>query len=364
MVGLSAHARHPASPFAALRFGATVISALVVLGALFGPTPAGAQQDHPATPEVCMLLSDLLGNAYGLPVDDEEFQRQLDDGSVRLAELRRVAPAELTEELDALEAFSSTVEEEVAAAGGIAGLSEAQTEDLSTRADAVLEPIETFFGRSCPGAFIEAMLYPECETDDGVFQPFLEVGNFSNDPVEVTAGEIEFTVGADDYDHRPVPADLQAKDVLIDGVAGLVKMGSCDYYAGPVAEDFVGFFEATFTPGCPADALPKPARLKIGLTAEGRESLDEMLELEPGPFPVTFEVDDVSVIATFPGGLDLALQADATVPVVSFDGAPIPVLVSDADCTPAENGQPSAPASPSSGPGSAVAAPLAPKFTG
>ncbi|MBK7163738.1 MAG: hypothetical protein IPH81_00160 [Candidatus Microthrix sp.] len=158
-------------------------------------------------------------------------------------------------------------------------------------------------------------------------------------------------------------ADLQPDDVLINGVSGLVEVGSCDDFQGDGEEDdeFASFFVATFTGGCPADAPPKLPRLEIGLTPEGQASLDEALESEPGPFPVTFDVDDFTVVGEFPGGLDLRLEADATVPEVSLDGVSIPVELIEPDCGP---GQPSAPDSAPSGPASAVAAPLAPKFTG
>ena len=106
--------------------------------------------------------------------------------------------------------------------------------------------------------------------------------------------------------------------------------------------------------------------------------LDETQELA-GPFPVTFDVDDFTVVGEFPDGLDLRLEADATVPEVSLDGVSIPVEAIEPDCDPAQTdppkpsgppkppsgpGQPSAPDSAPSGPASAVAAPLAPKFTG
>ena len=70
------------------------------------------------------------------------------------------------------------------------------------------------------------------------------------------------------------------------------------------------------------------------MTPEGQASLDEALESEPGPFPVIFDVDDFTVVGKFPGGLDLRLEADATVPEVSLDGVSIPVEAIEPDCSP------------------------------
>ncbi|MBK9561159.1 MAG: hypothetical protein IPO44_16900 [Candidatus Microthrix sp.] len=157
-------------------------------------------------------------------------------------------------------------------------------------------------------------------------------------------------------------ADLQPDEVLINGVSGLVEVGSCGDPGGN-GEGGVSAssFGATFTGGCPADVPPKLPRLEIGLTPEGQASLDESLELGPGPVPVTFNIADFTVVGEFPGGLDLRLEAEATVPEVSLDGVSIPVELIEPDCGP---GQPSAPDSALSGPASAVAAPLAPRFTG
>ena len=221
----------------------------------------------------------------------------------------------------------------------------------------MVDPINAFYELSCPGANILAMLTPQCEVDGDLIPAQLAVFNQSRNPVEVVAGEIVFTVGNGQLEFKDVSADLQPGDVLIDGVSGLVEVGSC---GDPEAGEFAGFFGATFTGGCPADAPPKLPRLEIGLTPGGQALLDETQELA-GPFPVTFDVDDFTVVGEFPDGLDLRLEADATVPEVSLDGVSIPVEFIEPDCGP---GQPSAPDSAPSGPASAVAAPLAPKFTG
>ena len=380
--GLGGRRQRPVQGFGGLGFWGVIVSAVMVLGAMFVPAAAGAQDDPPVVvPEFCAPLSDVLDNAGSIPVDDEDYQQQSAEGAELIAALRQVAPAELALLLDELDAFSASASAQIDAAGGISGLTDQQREDLIDGSVAVLEPITAFYEQSCPGANIDARLYPECEVDGDVLPPQLVVLNVSQNPVDVVAGEIAFTVASFDIEFNDVPADLQPDDVLINGVSGLVEVGSCDDFQGDGEEDdeFASFFVATFTGGCPADAPPKLPRLEIGLTPEGQASLDEALESEPGPFPVIFDVDDFTVVGKFPGGLDLRLEADATVPEVSLDGVSIPVEAIEPDCDPAQTdppkpsgppkppsgpGQPSAPDSAPSGPASAVAAPLAPKFTG
>ena len=380
--GLGGRRQRPVQGFGGLGFWGVIVSAVMVLGAMFVPTAAGAQDDPPVVvPGFCAPLSDVLDNAGSIPVDDEDYQQQSAEGAELIAALRQVAPAELALLLDELDAFSASASAQIDAAGGISGLTDQQREDLIDGSVAVLEPITAFYEQSCPGANIDARLYPECEVDGDVLPPQLVVLNVSQNPVDVVAGEIAFTVASFDIEFNDVPADLQPDDVLIDGVSGLVEVGSCDDFQGDGEEDdeFASFFVATFTGGCPADAPPKLPRLEIGLTPEGQASLDEALESEPGPFPVIFDVDDFTVVGKFPGGLDLRLEADATVPEVSLDGVSIPVEAIEPDCDPVQTdppkpsgppkppsgpGQPSAPGAAPSGPASAVAAPLAPKFTG
>ena len=380
--GLGGRRQRPVQGFGGLGFWGVIVSAVMVLGAMFVPAAAGAQGDPPVVvPEFCAPLSDVLDNAGSIPVDDEDYQQQSAEGAELIAALRQVAPAELALLLDELDAFSASASAQIDAAGGISGLTDQQREDLIDGSVAVLEPITAFYEQSCPGANIDARLYPECEVDGDVLPPQLVVLNVSQNPVEVVAGEIAFTVASFDIEFNDVPADLQPDDVLIDGVSGLVEVGSCDDFQGDGEEDdeFASFFVATFTGGCPADAPPKLPRLEIGLTPEGQASLDEALESEPGPFPVIFDVDDFTVVGKFPGGLDLRLEADATVPEVSLDGVSIPLEAIEPDCDPVQTdppkpsgppkppsgpGQPSAPGAAPSGPASAVAAPLAPKFTG
>ncbi|MBK6437851.1 MAG: hypothetical protein IPF88_04410 [Candidatus Microthrix sp.] len=382
MDGLGGRRQRPVQGFGGLGFWGVIVSAVMVLGALFVPTAAGAQDDPPVVvPGFCAPLSDVLDNAGSIPVDDEDYQQQSAEGAELIAALRQVAPAELALLLDELDAFSASASAQIDAAGGISGLTDQQREDLIDGSVAVLEPITAFYEQSCPGANIDARLYPECEVDGDVLPPQLVVLNVSQNPVDVVAGEIAFTVASFDIEFNDVPADLQPDDVLINGVSGLVEVGSCDDFQGDGEEDdeFASFFVATFTGGCPADAPPKLPRLEIGLTPEGQASLDEALESEPGPFPVIFDVDDFTVVGKFPGGLDLRLEADATVPEVSLDGVSIPVEAIEPDCDPVQTdppkpsgppkppsgpGQPSAPGAAPSGPASAVAAPLAPKFTG
>ena len=380
--GLGGRRQRPVQGFGGLGFWGVIVSAVMVLGAMFVPTAAGAQDDPPVVvPGFCAPLSDVLDNAGSIPVDDEDYQQQSAEGAELIAALRQVAPAELALLLDELDAFSASASAQIDAAGGISGLTDQQREDLIDGSVAVLEPITAFYEQSCPGANIDARLYPECEVDGDVLPPQLVVLNVSQNPVDVVAGEIAFTVASFDIEFNDVPADLQPDDVLINGVSGLVEVGSCDDFQGDGEEDdeFASFFVATFTGGCPADAPPKLPRLEIGLTPEGQASLDEALESEPGPFPVIFDVDDFTVVGKFPGGLDLRLEADATVPEVSLDGVSIPVEAIEPDCDPVQTdppkpsgppkppsgpGQPSAPGAAPSGPASAVAAPLAPKFTG
>ena len=380
--GLGGRRQRPVQGFGGLGFWGVIVSAVMVLGAMFVPAAAGAQGDPPVVvPEFCAPLSDVLDNAGSIPVDDEDYQQQSAEGAELIAALRQVAPAELALLLDELDAFSASASAQIDAAGGISGLTDQQREDLIDGSVAVLEPITAFYEQSCPGANIDARLYPECEVDGDVLPPQLVVLNVSQNPVDVVAGEIAFTVASFDIEFNDVPADLQPDDVLINGVSGLVEVGSCDDFQGDGEEDdeFASFFVATFTGGCPADAPPKLPRLEIGLTPEGQASLDEALESEPGPFPVIFDVDDFTVVGKFPGGLDLRLEADATVPEVSLDGVSIPVEAIEPDCDPVQTdppkpsgppkppsgpGQPSAPGAAPSGPASAVAAPLAPKFTG
>ena len=380
--GLGGRRQRPVQGFGGLGFWGVIVSAVMVLGALFVPTAAGAQDDPPVVvPGFCAPLSDVLDNAGSIPVDDEDYQQQSAEGAELIAALRQVAPAELALLLDELDAFSASASAQIDAAGGISGLTDQQREDLIDGSVAVLEPITAFYEQSCPGANIDARLYPECEVDGDVLPPQLVVLNVSQNPVDVVAGEIAFTVASFDIEFNDVHADLQPDDALINGVSGLVEVGSCDDFQGDGEEDdeFASFFVATFTGGCPADAPPKLPRLEIGLTPEGQASLDEALESEPGPFPVIFDVDDFTVVGKFPGGLDLRLEADATVPEVSLDGVSIPLEAIEPDCDPVQTdppkpsgppkppsgpGQPSAPGAAPSGPASAVAAPLAPKFTG
>lgn len=349
--------------------GATIASLMMVLGALVVSSPAGAQEGPaPVVPGFCKPLSSLIDNGYGVMFDAEEASGQLDEGARLLAELRQVAPPELTEQLDAFEAFRSTLVTEVAAAGGFEALSESEFFALSDRLDAALEPIDTLYSQACPGANIQATLYPECESDDGIEPPFLEVGNFSDAPAEVTARDDVFTVEADDYDYRDVPADLRADEVLIDGVAGLVEEGSCDDFASGLFEDELSsLFSVTFTSGCPADNPPAPARLKVEFTDEGQAAIGAALDDEGfddegfdeegfdevllGPPVLPIDVDGDLVLARFPAGFNLLLEADATVPEVKIFDVKLPVELREAKCSPAP-------------PGGPVAAPLAPKFAG
>ena len=364
MVGIRGRRSRPTQRFSVRMFGATVASMAMVLGVLVGASPAGAQDAPPVlAPAFCGPILDLLdNNAFGVYLDDEDlFQDQLDESARLLVELRRVAPAELNGALDAVEAFWSSIEGEVSALGGAEALSEAQADDLSDRSYAVIEPVEDFYGQTCPAVNFQATLYPECADGDAISPPFLDVGNFSDDPIEATAGEVVFIVAADDYDFRDVSAELRAEDVLIDGVAGLVDEGSCaEFEPGPSEDDIRSYFAVTFTSGCPADSPPGLARLKIDLTEAGKSAIEEDLEegyVEDGSevFPLPIEVDDDVILGRFPAGLSLLQEADATAPEVKIVGVPVPVELREAECAPA-------PAlAPSSG---VAAAPLAPKFTG
>ncbi len=352
--GLGGRRQRPVQGFGGLGFWGVIVSAVMVLSALFVPAAAGAQDGPPVVvPEFCGPLSDVLGSTILIVLGDGSR----DELAAAVAELRQVAPPELSVLLDALDAFAASASAQIDAAGGISGLTQQQFEDLAEEYGQVVDPINAFYELSCPGANILAMLTPQCEVDGDLIPAQLAVFNQSRNPVEVVAGEIVFTVGNGQLEFKDVSADLQPGDVLIDGVSGLVEVGSC---GDPEAGEFAGFFGATFTGGCPADAPPKLPRLEIGLTPGGQALLDETQELA-GPFPVTFDVDDFTVVGEFPDGLDLRLEADATVPEVSLDGVSIPVEFIEPDCGP---GQPSAPDSAPSGPASAVAAPLAPKFTG
>lgn len=354
--------------------------ALVIIASLLAPGAAGAQDDPSAgDPGYCTALGDVLDNGYRLPADDEDFAEQLAEGTRLMAELREVAPPDLVDELDALEEFSAVARSEVTAAGGIAGLTDAQRASLIDRSLAVLEPLDEFYGSSCPGANISAVLYPECQVEGESLPPTLAVFNFSSQAVQVEAREDRYTVDPDDFDAREVPADLQPDEVLIAGVAGLVEVGSCEDFVGAVDDDgFHDYFTATFVPGCPELSPPQPPRLVIGLTPEGQASLDQALEEAPGPFSIPFDIDDYSATARFPGGLNLVLPADASVPEVSLDGIELVVAIDEPSCdqvdgepTPASTPESSGGAPvPSSGdrPETAVAGtaaqPLSPKFTG
>lgn len=158
---------------------------------------------------------------------------------------------------------------------------------LSATAASVLVVVGALFAPATVGAqeLFEgadgfATLYPECEEDGETVAPSLVVGNFSNAPVEVTAGEVTFTVDAEDFADQDVSAELTADQVLIDGVAGLVEIGSCDDFDFDfddfddlIEEQLRSFFTVTFTSGCPADSPPVPARLEVQLSAAGRENL-------------------------------------------------------------------------------------------
>ena len=337
-----------------------IVSAVMVLGGLFVPAAAGAQDDPPVVvAEFCAPLSDVLSTAGTIwgGVDKRDEVAKL------IVALRQVAPAELSALLDELEAFLAAASAQADAAGGIAGLPDQQVDDLIEGYSEVFDPINAFYEQSCPGANVRAVLTPECKVYGELIPANLAVLNGSQHPVEVVAGEIAFTVASFYPKDKDVPADLSPDDVLIDGVSGLVEVGSCGDFEGTGKEDggIASSFVATFTAGCPTDAPPKLPRLHIGLTPEGQASLDEALELGSVSVPVIFDVDDFTAVGEFPGGLDLSLDADATVPEVGLFGVSIPVELIEPDCGP---GQPSTPDSTPSGPAGAVAAPLAPKFTG
>lgn len=356
MVGFKGRPQRRRAPYLTVLLGA-----VLAVGSLIAPTVAGAQDTPPVeVPGYCGPLSDVLDNAYELPIDDEDYQEQQAEGARLLAELRAVAPNELTDELDALDAFAAATKSEIAAAGGIGGLTEAQRDDLIDRSIEVLDPVDLFYSESCPGANIDAVLYPECDVDGSVNPPELYVDNFSDDSVEVVAGDVIFTVDADDFDSRQVAADLQADEVLIDGISGLVQTGTCDDFFGDFDIDFNDIFVVTYTPGCPDVTPPRLPRVAISLTPEGQESIDEDLEVDPEELRVPFDIDDFTVLAKFPAGLNLMLEADAGVPEVSFFGSELRVAIAAADCS-----APTAKSAPSTTiePG-AVAKPLSPKFTG
>ena len=359
MDGFGGRRQRPVQGFGRLGFWGVIVSAVMVRSALFVPAPAGAQDDPPVVvPEFCAPLSDVLDVTSSIRVG---FGNR-DELAAAVAELRQVAPAELSVLLDALDAFSASAFAQIDAAGGISGLTQQQGNDLLEGYAQVLDPINAFYEQSCPGANVLAVLTLQCEFDGELIPANLGVQNSSQNPAEVVAGEIVFTVGSGQIEFKDVSADLQPDEVLINGVSGLVEVGSCGDPGGN-GEGGVSAssFGATFTGGCPADVPPKLPRLEIGLTPEGQASLDESLELGPGPVPVTFNIADFTVVGEFPGGLDLRLEAEATVPEVSLDGVSIPVELIEPDCGP---GLPSAPDSALSGPASAVAAPLAPRFTG
>lgn len=338
---------------------------LLTVGSLVVPMAVGAQDAGPVVaPGYCSPLGDLLDAAYQVPVVviDEGGEQPLDALVRLLDELQQVAPSELAADLDALEAFTTEAAAEITAAGGIDGLPDAQLEDLGDSLFTLLDPVAEFYGQSCPGANVYAVLYPECDVEGEVYPPELDVDNSSDEPVEVTAGDDVFIVDADDFDSREVSADLQADDVLIDGVSGLVEVGSCDDLGGGPSSGFAGLFTVTFVPGCPDAVPPTLPRLTIGLTPEGQASLDgEELEFDEEPFPIPFEVDDFTVIARFPGGLNLLLDADATVPKVSFLDTELTVETAKAECAPMPTTAPNGQSSPQV---EGTAAPLSPKFTG
>jgi hypothetical protein len=341
------------------------MGALLVMGGLVVPSVAGAQVEPTVeSPGYCPALRDLVDSANQLPTNDEEFAQQLSDGTRLLVELRAVAPAELLDDLDALEAFSVAANSELAAVDGVAGLAVTQRLELISRSELVLEPINAFYEQSCPGANIGGLLYPECNIDEELWPPALMVFNNSSRAVEVLAGETTFTVGADDFEDYEVSADLKPGDVLIDGIAGLVRVGPCDDFGGPIEEEFADNFSATFIPGCPDSSPPTPPRLVLGLTPLGQASLDSLEEdlgRDPGLIPVYFQVNGDAVIVDFPGGLNLILPADAEVPEVGLyiDGIELVVAIAEADCSPATPPSSSSepPPSGSAGPSSSESAP-------
>ena len=129
--GLGGRRQRPVQGFGGLGFWGVIVSAVMVLGALFVPTAAGAQDDPPVVvPGFCAPLSDVLDNAGSIPVDDEDYQQQSAEGAELIAALRQVAPAELALLLDELDAFSASASAQIDAAGGISGLTDQQREDL------------------------------------------------------------------------------------------------------------------------------------------------------------------------------------------------------------------------------------------
>ena len=146
-------------------FWGVIVSAVMVLSALFVPAAAGAQDGPPVVvPEFCGPLSDVLGSTILIVLGDGSR----DELAAAVAELRQVAPPELSVLLDALDAFAASASAQIDAAGGISGLTDQQREDLIDGSVAVLEPITAFYEQSCPGANIDARLYPECEVDGDV----------------------------------------------------------------------------------------------------------------------------------------------------------------------------------------------------
>lgn len=344
---------------------------MLVVGSLVVPTVAGAQEAPMAAPGYCSSMRDVLDSAYQFldgPEDIEEpvAEEPLAEIVRLLDELRPLAPDELADSLDALGVFTEEADAEINAAGGVAGLTVPQVDDLLDRLFTVLDPIDQFYGQSCPGANVYAYLTPECDVEGEVYPPSMDVENLSDSPVEVIAGDVVFTVEADGFGSREVSSDLEPDDVLIDGVSGLVRVGSCDFIEeGPDIEvDKV--YTAAFVPGCPDLSTPTMPRLVIGLTPVGQQLFEDATEGEDvgsDPIQIPFEVDDAMVVVKFPGGLKLLLDAEAKVPTVSVLGADLPVATAPADCTPAVTTT-SAPNQSVPQAGGTAAKPLSPKFTG
>ena len=128
MDGFGGRRQRPVQGFGRLGFWGVIVSAVMVLSALFVPAAAGAQDDPPVVvPEFCAPLSDVLDVTSSIRVG---FGNR-DELAAAVAELRQVAPPELSVLLDALDAFAASASAQIDAAGGISGLTQQQFEDLA-----------------------------------------------------------------------------------------------------------------------------------------------------------------------------------------------------------------------------------------
>lgn len=332
------------------------IATMLASPVAFAAVPAGAQVADAA--EFCGPLAAILANAELTPLNQADYEAQVSEGAQLDAELRPVATDQLNELLDELAGFADESAEEVAAAGGIDGLSNDQLIDLRERSQVVLNPIREFSSRECPTPQPATTVTLNLACDFGPIRTprTLTINNPSDAAREVVAGDLSFTIPAFGIDSRVVPPSVDAGDVTLDGQPEPSVVRACG--PNPVEDgfDFASVVNLTLDPGCASGEPARPATLTGSAPdtdPQGPGTVNPDLR-----FSIDFALDDQLVTFEFPDGGSQQILGSIAPGDVTFDGMPFDVTVEASSCADA----PPVEAAPS-GAGK-PAAPLAPKFTG